>query len=975
MSLITNKTHNQPDILTELNTFILGATQNSKSNPLDLSKTALFLLKNLPAARDAILEYFCNLFDIAVSNYIKRIETEIATGQMPETSSKEETTVAEIHTVLCNFVNLNPHAWAPVISTWSLELLGELSTKYAGRAHVSVSAGLNEILQLWMGCRSTRTLIDITTQCLTSLMNTDSETWMNALLDTSVKHSPHFDWVVAHVGSCFPNTVITRVLSCGLKDFCQYKSIETGSKAPKLVSVVGILSHLAGSHFTDIRSALLELFSWSVRPYDLLDSDVKSQKHSTVPFLLQLATMSPTLLKAMGSNIQHTLRGNIIFQLYGYVNDWCKYFTSPKNLEEVVVNLVLKTERDGIQIINLLLNYVFLLSSSSSYVDVRNLEAVVNDIKSTAHEILEHVLLEMDYLNRTQQQNVGLLNSLLVDSTSLQSLLLSPERLKYETATRIVMMIGRINSSALIKSACYLLQKSRTDEHLAMFVKIICHQIIYEKNDNYFDTTDTFAQILKQSLVEIMNKDDVFGIDDDDFINNSESQIWWNLLTILKWEKSRRIEILKNGVISQAIFNNLEDIALLLGNPRIDVKISHVIVEILHICFTDSDDNLGCSPYLIFNLTNSSVSYFFMCCNERDAPTKEKGNKLICEILEKLTNYSKAARIIALRELLERCLFKKENLYFGADMAEHNTENKTRQSLLEVNHKQSTTMMLTQRHSSIFHAGIIGSGCRKPLPPNPYTKQQINLNTEHLLRAIKSCCIITQPQQQKKTLYDLESLKKSPVSLESLTLVSLLLVQFVSPDVMYNGLPWPEEEFTKVTIERDLYIRRLFTKTPVLWEIMNFIAVYRPVLCYCSVLLRAITATLLHQWNNTGCQTNTSDSPNYNVLMETTIKLIDLMSVGQLLPPPLSNMRDVIPLLKPHEIVQLLRDCVWNYMRDHIPSPALFGCDITGLHWRDPTIARPPPLYADTLRIIMQSNIEKLGDQYAQLFYNIQADE
>lgn len=34
-------------------------------------------------------------------------------------------------------------------------------------------------------------------------------------------HSPHFDWVVAHVGSSFPHTVITRVLSCGLKDFCQ----------------------------------------------------------------------------------------------------------------------------------------------------------------------------------------------------------------------------------------------------------------------------------------------------------------------------------------------------------------------------------------------------------------------------------------------------------------------------------------------------------------------------------------------------------------------------------------------------------------------------------------------------------------------------------------------------------------------------------------------------------------------------------
>lgn len=39
-----------------------------------------------------------------------------------------------------------------------------------------------------------------------------------------------------------------------------------------------------------------------------------------------------------------------------------------------------------------------------------------------------------------------------------------------------------------------------------------------------------------------------------------------------------------------------------------------------------------------------------------------------------------------------------------------------------------------------------------------------------------------------------------PVSLDSITAVSLLLVELISPDVMYNGLPWPEEEFCKVPL-------------------------------------------------------------------------------------------------------------------------------------------------------------------------------
>lgn len=132
---------------------------------------------------------------------------------------------------------------------------GKLSSDYANRGNLKEkTSGINDFLHQWMSCRTTRTLIDITAQCLQCLMFADTESCINALLNTSVLHSPHFDWVVAHVGSCFPNTVITRVLTCGLKDFC------ANVNNPKLNSVVGILGHLAGSHFLDIRTALLDLF-------------------------------------------------------------------------------------------------------------------------------------------------------------------------------------------------------------------------------------------------------------------------------------------------------------------------------------------------------------------------------------------------------------------------------------------------------------------------------------------------------------------------------------------------------------------------------------------------------------------------------------------------------------------------------------------------------------------------------------------
>lgn len=156
------------------------------------------------------------------------------------------------------------------------------------------------------------------------------------------------------------------------------------------------------------------------------------------------------------------------------------------------------------------------------------------------------------------------------------------------------------------------------------------------------------------------------------------------------------------------------------------------------------------------------------------------------------------------------------------------------------------------------------------------------------INAIKSCCY-NSPEGDK-------------IALESITQVSLLLVQFVSPDVMYNGLPWPEEDFCKVTIERDLSIRRMFTNTPILWDLLSLISMYRPALCYCSVLLRALTATLIHQWNSTGEQSRPAGSGIYGCLMEVTMKVIDVMALGQLLPPPLSGIRDVLPHLKCFEV-------------------------------------------------------------------------
>lgn len=88
---------------------------------------------------------------------------------------------------------------------------------------------------------------------------------------------------------------------------------------------------------------------------------------------------------------------------------------------------------------------------------------------------------------------------------------------------------------------------------------------------------------------------------------------------------------------------------------------------------------------------------------------------------------------------------------------------------------------MVQKYLSVFHAGVIGHGLRKPANRRSLPEAQVKSNTRMLVAAVNACC---QDCNQ--------------MSLDAVTNLALLLVEFMSPDVMYNGLPWPEEEFCKV---------------------------------------------------------------------------------------------------------------------------------------------------------------------------------
>lgn len=94
----------------------------------------------------------------------------------------------------------------------------------------------------------------------------------------------------------------------------------------------------------------------------------------------------------------------------------------------------------------------------------------------------------------------------------------------------------------------------------------------------------------------------------------------------------------------------------------------------------------------------------------------------------------------------------------------------------------------------MFHAGVIGSGLRTYKKQNTTPSLLVQRNTQLFLDAVRACCV-------SNAILDPSSMEPGmPThSLDTVISVSLLLVELISPDVMYNGLPWPEEDGCKVS--------------------------------------------------------------------------------------------------------------------------------------------------------------------------------
>ncbi|KAG7174335.1 integrator complex subunit 5-like [Homarus americanus] len=882
------------------------------------AETALFLLRNLPPGRPAALAFLAHTLSRQVSSHMRGYT---AGDGSRKTENTDEGLSGQIESLLGDLLESTPGVWGPLVSQWAVEQLGRWSVEWANTVVGRGDATLEEVVAGWLSCSPARALASLTVVCVAH----DPDTAVAALLDASAASGPALDWLVAHVGCSFPATVISRVLALGLRSFA---SCHGRPPEHQLASVNKILSHLADRHLPDIRRSLhailLRTFTGA--------SDAEAQ--ASVPFLLCLAVTSRSraVLAALTSGLDTLLMpSDRLAALANQVGWWVpRYFTTHCQLQEMVVHLVLDTGGAAApSLLRLLLQGAApapKLPPSVAAAVNNILQGVVGEIcmvtymRKNAGSSRIHIpflvglrgggLDGSDVGMAVGGRAISPVASLVEETLATPGSQASIGHLK-QLITLVVVQQGPATATTTLGHLLHCRTQDGKSGHQQILSAVITALMIYQAVQHTPDSPLSTA--LAGALQPQTGSATIHAS-----LNSLE--------TLLSRSRKERLHI--HPTLTEAILINIPLLAELVNDPALGTAAVQVL------CQLPLKKPIPVGHVLC--LSHAIIFFLFSSLHESSI-IKKICNVGMCQcVLSQLAHSSLALNLI-IRLLVEGVFRPECSRLFGAQKdARFDSKEVPGEMLIQANRQFNSWVKVPQSHTSIFHMGIIGNGRLLQRHQNiSFPSDIIKLHTQLLLNTLRVCCA-------------------SQANGEGASTVALLLVELISPDIMFNGFPWPEE-YIKFTFERDLAIKKTFEEFPIAWSLLEFVATHRAALSYCSVLVRALTAALTAYWNTCPLAT-AKQAPE---ALQATRYLLEVMVTAQFLPGPLGVLPQMVNALAPFELVCILQD-VWMFMRDNTPSPDRWLELPSGHHQR---ISDPPitPCYTERIQRIIQSNVATLG--------------
>ncbi|XP_077986813.1 integrator complex subunit 5-like [Glandiceps talaboti] len=703
-----------------------------------------------------------------------------------------------------------------------------------------------------------------------------------------------------------------------------------------MASVVGILGHLAAQHSKDIRKALLELFQASVDSTD-------EQQLSTVPFLLQLATMSPMLLKVITTDLVDCLTPEVLNRLSD------QFYNSPVILQDadglitLVIHLICKSGSGTSKLLH------FVLDTAAPQITENRMEddeiVVSERVQQCAALILDLLLLNLQRgvysktggrfrSGQSEMSEIPFLIELQRHSSDLCKDILTATGKRLYWLQRLLSVIGvHCGESCASDILSYLMLNTKSENKSSQV------RLFLDLQAGLESSLPTVLHVaVKKSLYHLQNANDIQML-----------QLLTNLTLLVKWEGSRQGQETAKTQLRRILQNSVQILSCLLYHPS--PSMSYQTIKLLDLVGIATNTNADTLTHLV----QCTMQYFFNTLHKQERKT----DAIVTTVRYLRTLSCHPPSQTTVLQFLVQAVVKRENSYlFGGklgDNASIKDPAASQLSLHQNNLKHALSVTVPATASTVFHAGVIGKGKRQKVE-RTISPQHVQMqNIQAVLDTLYSCGIL---DTKKPNQMD-SSFSRTPklLSAQSSNTVASLLVQFACPDVIHAGTQWPDEELMKYTIERDLHIKKKFEDNPVLWDLLRIVAKAKPALCQCSVLIYGLLSTLLAFWESNR-EKQACDSPKQ---MQMSVRLLECMALADFLPRPLGQVGELLHLLTPYEVYLLLVN-TWAYMKEHPPSEKSFTDE-------EKTSQQPvEPRYTKILHFTLHHNIGACGHLFPRFF-------
>ncbi|KAA0184187.1 hypothetical protein HAZT_HAZT005857 [Hyalella azteca] len=751
---------------------------------------------------------------------------------------------------------------------------------------------IEEVVGMWMSCSVVRTVVDLVTLCVSR----EPQGTVAHVLNTAIVHAPVLDWLVAHIGATHPAPVLSYLLD---------PAVQVSLDSEPLDRTTAILTHLALQHSSAVGQALTAL----------LEKTVQGQCWPGAgPQLLLLLTRSGPLLDTLTSALPSLLAPNTLNKLASQVATWVPtFFRSWSDLKQICVQLLLDCAGPSM-LLTLLYGLVPAHNEPKDNLPRVNLLPVVKTSLATLLHSLLGELCKLAYTRRgNNKPRVALLVSL-AQPTSGAALPL----------TNVLQWALQCGTPVVIRSVTQLVVMSCSQQHQPSEGALWPYLLLT------FPPSPELLHIVARLTLALIREPQAGSNPLERPLSIVLSKSGPSLLNALA-----NVHLLSSGhtlksPLSDAVMSLLPQLAQFINLPEIGDSVVKLLSKIT-LSQPISLRNTSC-------LANAITCYLMATLDMQDVTRKVACAGHCGRLLSQLSSSSCGHGLIT--RLIVEAVFRPEwahifgaSTYVGSSHCTKKTKVSEPKRLLQANYTFDSWVKIPLSHTTVFHAGTInGNHTDSKVDSKILSQEAVTLNCQLLLNIL---CSASKHHDH------------APLT------VALLLVEIISPDIMYNGFPWPDENI-KFTIERDLTIKKTFEDFPIAWELLEFVASNRPALCYCSVLVRALTASYIALWS-TSALSRSTESPKQ---LRATERLLEIAVIGQFLPKNMHVLPQMIRHLAPHEVVAVLQD-VWNYMRDNTPSPDRWTLLPNRQH--DRSNHHSDPRAFDTCRRLVHFHVETLG--------------